>query len=82
MNSIAAKAELPAACIMPMAEPAPSRTALMDGVGRMNAIRELSQAADGFADTFANTGCLAALGDLHRCDRLLMALIDGEGRAG
>jgi hypothetical protein len=54
----------------------------MDGVGRMNAIRELSQAADGFADTYAETGCLAALGDLHRCDRLLMALIDGEGRAG
>lgn len=53
----------------------------MDGVGRMNAIRELSQAADGFADTYAETGCLAALGDLHRCDRLLMELIGGSDAA-
>lgn len=79
MNTAAAPAVQPAASTIPVNAAPACRTALMDGVGRLNAIRELSQAADGFADTYAETGCLAALGDLHRCDRLLMALIDGEG---
>lgn len=46
-------------------------------VQRLNEIRALAAEADAHYDRYAETGCLAALGDAHRVDAQLERLIAG-----
>lgn len=52
--------------------------ALIDRVSRINEIRTLAAEADAHFDRYAETGCLAALGDAHRVDAQIERLL-GEG---
>lgn len=67
-------------CEAPLSEPVGQRPSLELAVERLHAIRALAAEADLHYDRYAETGCLAALGDAHRLDAQMERLLD-EGRS-